>query len=97
LRDDHVFAGAGTKTHCNCLEGHWREIRAAAEIEDCRLHDLRHSFASVLIGEGLSLEIIGGLLGHRKAATTQRYAHLADSPLRDAAEKVAAIVRSRTT
>jgi integrase len=93
LRDDHVFAGAGTKTHCNCLEGHWREIRAAAEIEDCRLHDLRHSFASVLIGEGLSLEIIGKLLGHSKAQTTERYAHLADQPLRAAAEKVGKIVR----
>jgi integrase len=93
LRDDHVFAGAGTKTHCNSLEGRWREIRAAAEIEDCRLHDLRHSFASVLVGEGLSLEIIGKLLGHSKAQTTERYAHLADQPLRAAAEKVGKIVR----
>jgi integrase len=94
LRDDgFVFRGGGTKTHCNRTEEHWQQIRAAAGIEDVRLHDLRHSFASVLIGEGLSLEIIGGLLGHHSSSTTRRYAHLADSPMRAAAERVAAIVR----
>jgi integrase len=91
--DDHVFRGAGSKTHCNTLERDWYQIRCAAGIEDVRFHDLRHSFASVLVGEGLSLEIIGQLLGHSKPATTKRYAHLADAPLRDAAEKVARLVR----
>ena len=57
-----------------------------------RLHDLRHSYASYLASAGLSLPVIGALLGHSSPATTQRYAHLLDSPLRDATERVGAIV-----
>jgi integrase len=57
-----------------------------------RIHDLRHSYASILAGSGLSLPIIGALLGHTQAATTQRYAHLMDDPLRAATERVGAIV-----
>lgn len=52
-----------------------------------RVHDLRHNFASWLVSSGVSLPIVGKLLGHTQASTTQRYAHLADSPLRDAANK----------
>ena len=55
---------------------------------DIRLHDLRHSFASILASSGLSLPIIGALLGHTQPATTARYAHLYDDPLRAAAERV---------
>jgi integrase len=57
-----------------------------------RLHDLRHTYASILASAGLSLPIIGRLLGHTQAATTQRYAHLMDDPLRAATERVGAIV-----
>jgi site-specific recombinase XerD len=53
-------------------------------------HDLRHGFASVLAGLGESLPIIGKTLGHRQAATTQRYAHLADDPVRNAVERAGA-------
>ncbi len=67
----------------------WRRVRARAKLGDCRLHDLRHTFASTLAGRGVSLPIIGGLLGHTQPATTQRYAHLADGPLRVAAEGAA--------
>ena len=55
-----------------------------------RLHDLRHSFASFGAADGLSLPIIGALLGHREAATTQRYAHLAADPLRQATGRIGA-------
>jgi integrase len=55
---------------------------------DARLYDLRHSFASVGAAGGLSLLIIGKLLGHSRAPTTARYAHLADDPLREATEKI---------
>jgi integrase len=89
LRDDHVFRGAGSKTHCNTLERDWYQIRCAAGLEDVRFHDLRHSFASQLVSAGLSFEIIGRLLGHTKPETTKRYSHLADQPLREAAEIVA--------
>ncbi|MBX3026970.1 tyrosine-type recombinase/integrase [bacterium] len=72
----------------------WQRIRTGAKLPDVRLHDLRHSFASVAAAEGSSLPIIGALLGHTQPATTARYAHLAADPLREAAERVGArIVR----
>ena len=67
----------------------WRRIKAAATLEDLRIHDLRHSFAAVGAGGGLGLPIIGALLGHTQAATTQRYAHLAADPLKVAADRIA--------
>jgi len=66
----------------------WRKVRKAAQIEDVRLHDLRHSFASVAVSMGASLPIIGALLGHKDSATTQRYAHLSDDPLKSATNAV---------
>ena len=59
---------------------------------DTRLHDLRHTYASILVSSGLSLPIIGQLLGHTQAQTTHRYAHLMDDPLREATERVGAVV-----
>jgi site-specific recombinase XerD len=56
-----------------------------AGIADCRMHDLRHSFASALVSAGVSLPVIGGLLGHTQPATTARYSHLQDEALRVAA------------
>jgi integrase len=61
---------------------------------DTRPYDLRHTFASVGAGGGLSLPIIGKLLGHTQARTTQRYAHLADDPLREAAQKITTVITS---
>ncbi|OUS04252.1 hypothetical protein A9Q96_14970 [Rhodobacterales bacterium 52_120_T64] len=66
----------------------WALIRTAADLEGVRLHDLRHSFASAAIAGGMSLPMIGALLGHRDVKTTARYAHLADDPIRAAAEQV---------
>ena len=57
-----------------------------------RVHDLRHTYASILASSGLSLPIIGALLGHTQAATTHRYAHLMDDPLRAATERVGAVI-----
>jgi integrase len=95
LRDDFVFRGGNSKTATNRLERDWDIVRAAAGLEDVRFHDLRHSFASLLVGEGLSLPIIGKMLGHTQASTTNRYAHLADAPLRAAAEIVAGKIGRR--
>jgi integrase len=67
LRDDRVFPSDSV---VHRLEREWYQIRAAAGLEDVRLHDLRHSFASMLVAQGLSLPIIGAMLGHSKPATT---------------------------
>ena len=87
-----MFPGGGSKTHANRFEGDWREIRAAAGIQDCRFHDLRHSVASWLIAEGASLAVVGSVLGHSKPQTTARYAHLSDAAQRAAVETVGKIV-----
>lgn len=86
-----VFPGhrRGAHVSANGVESAWQRVRARAGLEDVRVHDLRHSFASVLVGRGVSLPVIGGLLGHSKPQTTARYAHLADAPLREAADGAA--------
>jgi integrase len=66
----------------------WRRIRERAGLVGVRLHDLRHSFASAGAAAGFGLPVIGRLLGHHSAATTSRYAHFADDPLRAAAERI---------
>lgn len=71
------------------LEQVWQRVRETAELPDVRLHDLRHSFASVAAAGGQSLTVIGALLGHTQAQTTKRYAHLAADPLRAASDAVA--------
>jgi integrase len=68
----------------------WRSIAKRAGLAGLRLHDLRHSFASVGAGAGLGLPIIGKLLGHARASTTQRYAHLDTDPLRRASDHIGA-------
>ena len=63
----------------------WRKIREAASLSDVRIHDLRHSFASIAVSGGVSLQIVGALLGHSDVKTTSRYAHLSSDPLKKAA------------
>ncbi len=72
----------------------WEAICRRANIPDARLHDLRHTFASTLATAGLSLQIIGELLGHAKITTTQRYAHLQDDAVRAATERAGSIISS---
>ncbi|HEU5117647.1 MAG TPA: tyrosine-type recombinase/integrase, partial [Isosphaeraceae bacterium] len=67
----------------------WRRILKRAGLERVRIHDLRHTFATYGAGSGLSLPLIGGLLGHSQPATTARYAHAAFDPLREAARQAA--------
>ena len=73
----------------------WASIRRAASLKGARVHDLRHTYASVLASAGLSLPIIGQLLGHTTPTTTARYAHLFDDPLRAAAERAGAIITGK--
>ncbi len=70
------------------LKRPWTHIRAAAELEDVRLHDLRHTHASIGAMAGFGLPIVGKLLGHASPMTTQRYAHIADDPARRASDAI---------
>lgn len=71
----------------------WEKVRMAADLADVRLHDLRHTFASFGVAGGLSLPLIAAILGHRDVKTTQQYAHLADSPVKAAADRTAAAIQ----
>ena len=87
-----IFPGRGTNPVQGDLKKSWASICKAAGIEELRVHDLRHSYASMLASAGLSLPVIGALLGHSSPSTTNRYAHLMDDPLRAATERVGALV-----
>jgi integrase len=82
----------GNVGHLTEIKKSWAALCKAAGISGFRIHDLRHSYASFLASAGLSLPVIGALLGHSQVATTQRYSHLFDDPLRAATERVGAIV-----
>ena len=85
-----VVPGMRSDSASAAIDYTWSRVRTAAGLTDVRLHDLRHSFASVGAAGGLSLPIIGALLGHKHAATTARYAHLSADPLRAANDAVGA-------
>ncbi len=70
------------------LKNPWAAVTQAAGLEGLRLHDLRHSFASVGAGGGLGLQIIGKLLGHSQPATTARYSHLDNDPMQRAVNQI---------
>lgn len=84
----HVFPSPTGDGHFVGLQKVWAKVRARAGLKDVRLHDLRHSFASVGASAGDSLYIVGKLLGHTQSRTTQRYAHLADDPMKAAADRI---------
>ena len=86
--NSYVICGEKAGKHLVNLEKSWRRIRMSAKLGDVRLHDLRHSFASVGASGGHSLVVIGKLLGHSQPTTTARYAHLADDPVKAASDAV---------
>ena len=90
--NEHVFPGGRPGKRTGALDKVWARVRQRAGLADVRLHDLRHSYASVGAGASLGLPIIGKLLGHTQAATTARYAHLSDHPLRRAADTIGATI-----
>jgi integrase len=91
-QNSYVFCGARPGTHIVNLQKPWRRVRALAALDDVRLHDLRHSFASIAAANGVSLPIIGALLGHSQPQTTARYAHLAADPLKKASALVGGLL-----
>ncbi len=86
---------AANGSHRRDVKDAWASICRTAKIEGARLHDLRHTYASVLASAGLSLPIIGQLLGHTAPQTTARYVHLTESPLRAAAQRAGAIITGK--
>lgn len=70
-------------------------MRAKAKLPGVRVHDLRHTFASLLVSGGMSLPMIGKLLGHTQVQTTNRYAHLFDDPLRAGLEEVGDLLKPK--
>ena len=71
------------------LQHPWRRIRARADLDDVRIHELRHTFASRALALGETLPVIGKLLGHSDIETTARYAHLAHDSIHETAERIA--------
>ena len=94
---DFLFPGGGAPRYRTQLRQAWNAICKAAGIprtgpHALRIHDLRHSYASFMVSAGFSLPVVGAMLGHTQPATTHRYAHLLDDPLREAANKVGSIM-----
>lgn len=83
-----VICGLKPGAHLVNLQKPWRRIRKLANLDDVRIHDLRHSFASIAVAGGMSLPMIGALLGHSQPATTARYAHFSQDPLQAASDTV---------
>jgi len=88
-KNAYVIQGAVEGQHVIDLQKPWRRIRKAAGLDRVRIHDLRHTYASNAVMQGLSIPMVGKLLGHTQIQTTMRYAHLADDPVREAAALVA--------
>lgn len=90
----YVIAGSTKKPRAD-LKRVWQLVCANSGLEDVRLHDLRHTHASAGVNSGLSLFMVGHLLGHRHVSTTEKYAHLAADPARQASNRIAAILSAK--
>ena len=84
----YVFVNPDTGKPFNAIYNSWNTARKRAGLEDLRIHDLRHSFASFLINGGRTIYEVGELLGHTQVKTTMRYAHLANETLMEAVNTV---------
>ena len=90
----YIIRGFKANSHMNCISKAWQRIRKEAGIEDVRIHDLRHTVASIAVGQGANLPIIGRLLGHSQVQTTQRYAHVDVDPALAVADKLGETIAS---
>jgi integrase len=87
---DFVLPAAKGDEHYSGLQKDWERVRNRAKLAGLRIHDLRHSFASFAVADGHTLFMVGKVLGHKQARTTEGYAHLAADPLRAVADRTAA-------
>jgi integrase len=88
----YVIVGKNPGQHLVNLQKPWRRIRKQAGLKDFRIHDIRHNYASIAVGAGQDLHMVGKLLGHTQVQTTHRYAHLADEPINIANDKIGGIL-----
>ncbi len=88
--DDQVFPSGkpGESSHIVGVQRSWEKVRTRAKLPGVRLHDLRHTFASMAVDAGESLYVVQKALGHKRASTTERYAHLRDDPVRAMVERL---------
>jgi integrase len=91
-RGGFVFPGGRREGHLKDLEFFWEQALERAKLRRVRIHDLRHSYASAAISDGVSLYTVGKLLGHKSSKTTERYAHLSREAQREAVERAAAVL-----
>jgi integrase len=89
---DYVIAGDDPKQPRSDIKRPWSLVIRHAGLAGLRIHDLRHSFASIGAAGGLGLPIVGKLLGHANASTTARYAHLDADPLRRASDRIGSVI-----
>jgi len=85
----YVVTGQRRGSHLVNIQKPWRFVRKIADLDDVRLHDLRHTYASLAVSQNLSLPIVGALLGHKSTKSTERYAHLYSDVIAEAAMKTA--------
>lgn len=90
----YVILGDSPDGHYNDLQKPWRKIRATAHLNDVRLHDLRHTYASVAVTNGIDPFMLKEILGHKNLSTTLRYSHLADDAVQRAAGSIASRMAS---
>lgn len=90
-----VIVGRNEGAHLTDLQPFWQRVRGRAGLKNARIHDLRHTFASVAVSNGQSLPMIGKLLGHTQVQTTARYAHLANQPVLQAANDVSSLIEGQ--
>jgi integrase len=99
-KPDAVFvfpSNRGESGHREEIKKDWAQLCKTANLSGARIHDVRHTFASALASSGMTLPIIGALLGHTQPSTTQRYAHLFDGALRQATERAANVITGKRT
>ena len=87
-----VFPGEAKGKSLQDIKRFWEDVRAKAELPTVRIHDLRHTFASLLVSGGMTLPMIGKLLGHADVRTTTRYAHLDDGHVIEATQRIGDLI-----
>ena len=84
--EEFLFYNPKTQTNVKDIKAFWKKVCTSAGIKNARIHDLRHTFASILVNEGVTLQVAGKLMGHSDTRTTERYSHLVNATLKQATD-----------